>query len=114
MSDDDDTVDSVKDNQTPQAGLSGPANTAAAPPVAPRTSLPCTIPSAASHAPMPPNSLPLDTQHASLRRKQDTTNHQPLYSPILEKGEVRPRRGKAACVTVCGCELFCDGPLESV
>ncbi|XP_069165192.1 rho GTPase-activating protein 39 isoform X10 [Procambarus clarkii] len=37
--------------------------------------------------PMPPNSLPLDTQHASLRRKKDAPNHQPLYSPILEKGE---------------------------
>ncbi|XP_066983638.1 rho GTPase-activating protein 39 isoform X20 [Macrobrachium rosenbergii] len=41
----------------------------------------------ASLQPMPPSSLPLDTQHASLRRRKDPPLHQPLYSPILEKGE---------------------------
>ncbi|XP_045112239.1 serine-rich adhesin for platelets-like isoform X25 [Portunus trituberculatus] len=86
--DEDDTVDGTKESQAPSAVHSGPGITAPSPQVAPRTSLPCTIPSAASHAPMPPNSLPLDTQHASLRRKQDASNHQPLYSPILEKGEL--------------------------
>ncbi|KAK4306479.1 hypothetical protein Pmani_021704 [Petrolisthes manimaculis] len=35
----------------------------------------------------PPNTLPLDTEHPSLRRKKDSANHQPLYSPILEKAE---------------------------
>ncbi|XP_069165185.1 dentin sialophosphoprotein isoform X4 [Procambarus clarkii] len=46
--------------------------------------------------PMPPNSLPLDTQHASLRRKKDAPNHQPLYSPILEKGELSNRDGSSS------------------
>lgn len=49
----------------------------------------------ASLVPLPPNSLPLDTQHASLRRKKDSTVHQPLYSPILEKSELSNRDGSS-------------------
>ncbi|XP_068211781.1 uncharacterized protein [Palaemon carinicauda] len=45
--------------------------------------------------PMPPSSLPLDTQHASLRRRKDPPLHQPLYSPILEKGELSNRDGSS-------------------
>ncbi|KAK7058716.1 Rho GTPase activating protein 39, partial [Halocaridina rubra] len=43
--------------------------------------------STSSVTPLPPSSLPLDTQHASLRRRKDPPVHQPLYSPILEKSE---------------------------
>ncbi|XP_066983626.1 rho GTPase-activating protein 39 isoform X12 [Macrobrachium rosenbergii] len=49
----------------------------------------------ASLQPMPPSSLPLDTQHASLRRRKDPPLHQPLYSPILEKGELSNRDGSS-------------------
>ncbi|XP_042876227.1 filaggrin-like isoform X4 [Penaeus japonicus] len=49
----------------------------------------------ASLVPLPPNSLPLDTQHASLRRKKDASAHQPLYSPILEKSELSNRDGSS-------------------
>lgn len=35
------------------------------------------------------SSVPTDVQHASLRRKpKDHLQHQPIYSPILERGEV--------------------------
>ncbi|XP_071527308.1 uncharacterized protein RhoGAP93B isoform X2 [Panulirus ornatus] len=60
-------------------------------PSAPRPIITSVTPTTVITTPLPPNSLPLDTQHASLRRKKDTPNHQPLYSPILEKSERKQR-----------------------
>ncbi|XP_047495766.1 serine-rich adhesin for platelets-like isoform X6 [Penaeus chinensis] len=68
----------------------GTSGTSSQPASAPRPIIP-----PASLVPLPPNSLPLDTQHASLRRKKDSTVHQPLYSPILEKSELSNRDGSS-------------------
>ncbi|CAL4096762.1 unnamed protein product, partial [Meganyctiphanes norvegica] len=57
--------------------------------IAPNTpSAPRPIPSPTA-PPMPPSSLPLDTQHGSLRRRKDPGPHHPVYSPILEKMETK-------------------------
>lgn len=48
--------------------------------------------SAIQHASIPlPNNvtLPLETQHASLKRKKEAPPPPTLYSPILEKSEVK-------------------------
>lgn len=89
----DDVPDSTKDSRASPAALMCPTVASAtsgssghSSSSAPRPILPNFV-STSSVTPMPPSSLPLDTQHASLRRRKDPATHQPLYSPILEKGE---------------------------
>ncbi|XP_063604503.1 uncharacterized protein LOC134779995 isoform X7 [Penaeus indicus] len=74
----------------PATSATGTSGNSSQPASAPRPIIP-----PASLVPLPPNSLPLDTQHASLRRKKDSTVHQPLYSPILEKSELSNRDGSS-------------------
>ncbi|XP_042215315.1 rho GTPase-activating protein 39-like isoform X11 [Homarus americanus] len=88
-----DVPDSAKGSRISPASSTAPISTGTSgssaqtsTPTAPRPIIPNI-----TTAPMPPNSLPLDTQHPSLRRKKDPPNHQPLYSPILEKGERKLR-----------------------
>ncbi|XP_069954957.1 serine-rich adhesin for platelets isoform X2 [Cherax quadricarinatus] len=88
-----DTPESTKGSRISPASSTTPISSGT-----PGSSAPILTPSAPRAIitpPMPPNSLPLDTQHASLRRKKDPPNHQPLYSPILEKGELSNRDGNS-------------------